>query len=579
MDAVLLSYMDPNRPEVSKVARDSPLVPIQDSSEHEVDVNGPNGIPPIVERGPVRTSKSSSEAPQAPEADMDSPDGISLVLRREENDTASKSSSEDLVNTAQNALHTMAGHFTGVSLDPSVVGSSPQSLGAPREADVAGNLNDREAHIESGRGNDPSNDIRTPEHTSMDSDSRFSGEAVDALVSLKEQSPKVQAHRQVEDHVQNKDDLAVVSSISGRPNGPIPATDGTSPHTLPTISSSRSPVRQLEAGLPLSDKPKLPPLRSHILNQLAEVAEQESVQCLDGRNGSSRPSQVPLAALGGTHRRSTPPDSTGHAPHDFPRIPLQYMTVQQRQQLFQAQPPKGPNGPFALSRMSPASSYDETSPQDPFRRSREVAGGSSASPEPNHTSSHPYYLDRRPSQASEKGPPYSPALMSKTPYPTPPMAEGGTFADEGFHRSPSRASHDPRQTSQDHQMDVDPTSQPVQKHTNSHAKGVLHRCPHPGCTAAPFQTQYLLKYHTFQLPREKTAKMTDDSYSSHANVHSQVRPHHCPVKGCPRGVGGKGFKRKNEMIRHGLVHTSPGYICPFCQDKEHRYPRPDNLLR
>ncbi|KAJ8106824.1 hypothetical protein OPT61_g9286 [Boeremia exigua] len=86
-----------------------------------------------------------------------------------------------------------------------------------------------------------------------------------------------------------------------------------------------------------------------------------------------------------------------------------------------------------------------------------------------------------------------------------------------------------------------------------------YKCEEPGCTAAPFQTQYLL--------------------NSHANVHSQTRPHFCPVKGCPRSEGGKGFKRKNEMIRHGLVHQSPGYVCPFCPDREHKYPRPDNLQR
>lgn len=67
--------------------------------------------------------------------------------------------------------------------------------------------------------------------------------------------------------------------------------------------------------------------------------------------------------------------------------------------------------------------------------------------------------------------------------------------------------------------------------------------------------------------------------SSHANVHSSARPHYCPVKNCARGEGGKGFKRKNEMIRHGLVHDSPGYVCPFCPDREHKYPRPDNLQR
>ncbi|KAG2416912.1 hypothetical protein HFD88_008129 [Aspergillus terreus] len=86
-----------------------------------------------------------------------------------------------------------------------------------------------------------------------------------------------------------------------------------------------------------------------------------------------------------------------------------------------------------------------------------------------------------------------------------------------------------------------------------------YKCSHPGCNAAPFQTQYLL--------------------NSHAKVHSQDRPHFCPVEGCPRGFGGKGFKRKNEMIRHGLVHNSPGYVCPFCPDQQHKYPRPDNLQR
>ncbi|KAK3682624.1 hypothetical protein B0T22DRAFT_484662 [Podospora appendiculata] len=84
-------------------------------------------------------------------------------------------------------------------------------------------------------------------------------------------------------------------------------------------------------------------------------------------------------------------------------------------------------------------------------------------------------------------------------------------------------------------------------------------CKFDGCSAAPFQTQYLL--------------------NSHANVHSSARPHYCPVAGCPRSEGGKGFKRKNEMIRHGLVHDSPGYVCPFCPDREHKYPRPDNLQR
>lgn len=60
--------------------------------------------------------------------------------------------------------------------------------------------------------------------------------------------------------------------------------------------------------------------------------------------------------------------------------------------------------------------------------------------------------------------------------------------------------------------------------------GSNYKCSIPGCTAAPFQTQYLL--------------------NSHMNVHSDTRPHFCPVKNCARGPGGQGFKRKNEMIRY-----------------------------
>jgi hypothetical protein len=128
----------------------------------------------------------------------------------------------------------------------------------------------------------------------------------------------------------------------------------------------------------------------------------------------------------------------------------------------------------------------------------------------------------------------------------------------------------------DSHVDVRATT-PTQSEVDSHsslealAAGALRRfnaqavetfrfkCYYPGCSAPLFKTQYLL--------------------NSHAKVHSSTRPHYCPIRGCLRGKGGKGFKRKNEMIRHGLVHESPGYVCPYCKDREHRYPRPVSLQR
>jgi hypothetical protein len=102
----------------------------------------------------------------------------------------------------------------------------------------------------------------------------------------------------------------------------------------------------------------------------------------------------------------------------------------------------------------------------------------------------------------------------------------------------------------------------------------MFKCNYPGCTAAPFQTPYLLKYI-----RPSKFMILTNEHSSHTNFHSSSRPYYCPVSDCPRSEGGKGFKRKNEMIRHGLIHQCPGYVCPFCPDREHKYPRPDNLQR
>ena len=79
----------------------------------------------------------------------------------------------------------------------------------------------------------------------------------------------------------------------------------------------------------------------------------------------------------------------------------------------------------------------------------------------------------------------------------------------------------------------EPNSNPT---SASGSSGNLYKCDFPGCIAAAFGTQYLL--------------------NSHTNVHSSSRPHFCPVRGCNRGPGGMGFKRKNEMIRYVLSAPS-----------------------
>lgn len=145
-----------------------------------------------------------------------------------------------------------------------------------------------------------------------------------------------------------------------------------------------------------------------------------------------------------------------------------------------------------------------------------------------------------------------------------------TEADAGFSLSSSRAMH----LSSD---DCQPSSATILPPPNGF--GLLGtralKSEYPGCNALPFQTQYLLKYDLSPLRSAKSLTCT----SSHSDIHRRDRPHFCPRAGCPRAIGGKRFKRKNEMIRHALVHRSPGYVCPFCPDREHKHPRPDNLQR
>ncbi|PBP22739.1 C2H2 type zinc finger domain-containing protein, partial [Diplocarpon rosae] len=71
------------------------------------------------------------------------------------------------------------------------------------------------------------------------------------------------------------------------------------------------------------------------------------------------------------------------------------------------------------------------------------------------------------------------------------------------------------------------------------------------------------------------ASIPIDRMSIDGITNPQIGGYQCIFPGCTA----QPFQTQNEMIRHGLVHDSPGYVCPFCPDREHKYPRPDNLQR
>ena len=238
----------------------------------------------------------------------------------------------------------------------------------------------------------------------------------------------------------------------------------------------------------------------------------------------------------------------------------------------------GKNGLHAQSTPSASSSGLSPAAGSKMARFPTSPGRSNSAFSPNfaHGQPSPAYSNASPRQAAMMSPPSRPNIQ---PLAFPPKSASEALTPQSADSCTSGYTCASSPLPGGESMEIDRAGRilpPLVPHPGPPIINGHFRCKHEGCTAAPFQTQYLLKYaltHLFLCWQQ----LTDDS--SHANVHSQSRPHYCPVPTCPRSEGGKGFKRKNEMIRHGLVHESPGYVCPFCPEKEHKYPRPDNLQR
>ncbi|PKX89695.1 uncharacterized protein P174DRAFT_464108 [Aspergillus novofumigatus IBT 16806] len=305
-----------------------------------------------------------------------------------------------------------------------------------------------------------------------------------------------------------------------------PPENSVSPPTLKSASQPQSikdllepPVSQTE---PISIKVEVSsPKESHPPGHPSLTAERKSPVVSPLKKFAISPSEGPVQALLPALQTSPPlaiaKSPENHQQHSLPSIQtalaeisgltlfLQNEPAWDHQRPGQFAPPQVPPSPY--SHLSPASSKGMSAVSSPASQQQSQW---------RHTRSDITYLTTphyEPSPSAVKSP--------ATSYPTP-TDQTPTGERAPFNPGP-------------------PPTAPVPPGT--------FKCRHPGCTAPPFQTQYLL--------------------NSHANVHSQDRPHFCPVEGCARGVGGKGFKRKNEMIRHGLVHNSPGYVCPFYNLQRH----------
>lgn len=122
----------------------------------------------------------------------------------------------------------------------------------------------------------------------------------------------------------------------------------------------------------------------------------------------------------------------------------------------------------SLTHPSPVSANSDISPHDPFLKSSTF-------------NAHSSMINRRTSQASENGPPQFPGIRS------------GSVSDA---LSPT-SQVSPNDSA--HRMSIDGAIRPILPPPNPTVQTVPinnpagYRCDHPGCNAAPFTTQYLLK--------------------------------------------------------------------------------------
>jgi hypothetical protein len=237
------------------------------------------------------------------------------------------------------------------------------------------------------------------------------------------------------------------------------------------------------------------------------------------------PSEADPESILPAMQKSPPRSASTHSPDTSQSLPSLQTTLSGLSD-------PGVNGIHAPSPFQPSSGLSPQFVRHPTFSSQSTgpSPGTYSQPSPGMSPpgypSHPSYWRRPPTEGSLSTPStYDASTPASMPGP-----------------SPAQSYHTPN--AQDHRGSVDSGSTPQLLNgplpPNGPFTSSTFKCTYTGCTAAPFQTQYLL--------------------NSHANVHSSNRPHFCPVADCTRGPGGKGFKRKNEMIRHGLVHQSPGYI-------------------
>ncbi|TRX94440.1 hypothetical protein FHL15_004595 [Xylaria flabelliformis] len=136
---------------------------------------------------------------------------------------------------------------------------------------------------------------------------------------------------------------------------------------------------------------------------------------------------------------------------------------------------------------------------------------------------------------------------------SPPTGPSRIGAIQGNHASPPISPHEACRNSIPSPANTLHASSP---HPYASANNSYHSPPGPDYSGNGAKLERSSINQILTPPNDRIAdRMSIDSMTN-------------PQVGCPRSEGGKGFKRKNEMIRHGLVHDSPGHVRVHHVDKD-----------
>ena len=93
--------------------------------------------------------------------------------------------------------------------------------------------------------------------------------------------------------------------------------------------------------------------------------------------------------------------------------------------------------------------------------------------------------------------------------------------------------------------------------------GASFTCKFVACSGRLFQTQDLLEYVIFYYDQCSDLDVRLIEIRYHINA-----VHYCPIRGCARYQGRKGFADAAEKEIHLLMHSNDKYSCPFCWEPE-----------